>query len=174
MCIRDRNLNPLSAHSIDTLQGINTIYGKGVKLHVGLDNETTSSEIDKNIKNVRGYHGCFLKQELPSLQNGFYVINLNGSSHWTCLYKDNDLFFYFDSFGFQAPSEVEDKMNDYTWSDKEIQNLDTSSCGFYCIAFAKYMENKLNPLKAFSTFVNLFSNNTKENEMILSVLLNKN
>ena len=41
--IIESNLNPLSAHSIDTLQGINTIYGKGVKLHVGLDNETTSS-----------------------------------------------------------------------------------------------------------------------------------
>jgi hypothetical protein len=169
------DLNPLAAHAINTLENVDTTYGKGFKLKVGLNNETTSDEIDKNLKNIHNYHGCFIKDELPNkLTNGFYVINLNGKSHWVVLYKDSDKYYYFDSFGFGAPQEVIDKIGDYQWSDNEIQNINTSSCGFYVIAFIKHMVNKLNPLKEFKTFVSLFDKNTKNNEMILSVLLNKN
>jgi len=167
--------NPLTEHSSDVLQRIDKTIGNGFKLKVGLDNQTTGDEIDKNLRNIHNYHGTFIKDELPKkLVNGFYVINLNGKSHWTVLYKDNDKYFYFDSFGFGAPQEIIDKIGDYQWSDNEIQHLDTSSCGFYVIAFIKHMVNKLNPLKEFNTFVKLFDKNTKNNEMILSVLLNKN
>ncbi len=64
--------NPLTEHSADVLQRINQTIGKGIKLKVGFNNETTSDEIDKNLKNIHNYHGCYIKDELPKkLINGF-------------------------------------------------------------------------------------------------------
>ena len=171
------NLNPLAAHAIDTLENVDTTYGQGIKrtkslnLMIGGKNEITNYQIDNELKGYKNYKGCFIKNALPKiLTKGFYVINLNGHSHWTVLYKDND-YFYFDSFGFEPPKEVETKIGDYYWNDKDIQDIDTSSCGYYCIAFIKFMNNKINPLKEFNNFVSLFSKDYKKNEQILKVLL---
>ena len=164
------NLDPLSAHSIDTLENVNTIYGQG--LMVGGNNELTNYQIDNELKDYKNYKGCFIKNELPKqLTNGFYVINLNGHSHWTVLYKDNDDIFYYDSFGFEPPEEVETKLGNYYWNDTDIQDIDTSSCGYYVIAFIKFMNNKINPLKSYKTFVSLFNSDTKKNEKILETLI---
>jgi len=165
------NLNPLAAHSIDTLEGIDKIYGSGTKMKLGGNNITSSDDIDKMSKGIRGYKGCFTKEELPKLTNGFYVINLNGHSHWTCLMKKGDKCFYYDSFGFPAQEEIEDKMGEYYCNDRENQDLDASSCGFYCVAFMKFMQSQPNAMKAFQTFVSLFDKDTKKNDMILQTIL---
>jgi hypothetical protein len=73
-------------------------------------------------------NGIFMKDELPSkLKRGFYVINLQSSNigngtHWTVLYYNNRNSLYFDAFGFVPPVEVEQKLNRYTYNDKQIQN----------------------------------------------------
>jgi len=167
----ESNLNPLSAHSIDTLERTNEVFGKGIKLKMGGNNVTSSDDIDKMSKNIVGYKGCFTKEELPKIQNGFYVINLNGHSHWTCLMKKGDRCFYYDSFGFPAQEEIENKMGEYIYNGRDNQDLDSTSCGFYCIAFMKFMQSQKNPIKAFQTFVQLFDDNTKNNDAILKVLI---
>ncbi len=50
---------------------------------------------------------------------------------------------YFDHFGFVAPLLVQNKIKLDIYNDDEIQNLDTSSCGFYCIGFIKFLHDKL-------------------------------
>jgi len=165
------NLNPLAAHSIDTLQGTNETFGKGIKLKMGGNNITSSDDIDKMCKGIVGYKGCFTKEELPKLTNGFYVINLNGHSHWTCLMKNGDICFYYDSFGFPAQEEIERKMGNYIYNNRDNQDLDASSCGFYCVAFIKFMREHGNSMKAFQTFVSLFDKDTKKNDMILQAIL---
>jgi hypothetical protein len=74
-----------------------------------ITNELTNYDIDAYMKHfkIKNYHGCFIKDEIPELNDGFYVINLNGQSHWTCLCKHNNEYYYYDSFGFVAPLEVE-------------------------------------------------------------------
>jgi hypothetical protein len=82
-----------------------------------------------------------MKDELPSkLKNGFYIINLQSSNigsgtHWTAFYYNSKHSYYFDAFGFLAPVEVEQKLNEYTYNNKQIQNLKSTACGYYCIAF---------------------------------------
>ena len=167
--IEGNTFNPLIEHSANILKRIGGVFGQG--LMIGGKNEITNYQIDNELKGYKNYKGCFIKNALPKiLTKGFYVINLNGHSHWTVLYKDND-YFYFDSFGFEPPKEVETKIGDYYWNDKDIQDIDTSSCGYYCIAFIKFMNNKINPLKEFNNFVSLFSKDYKKNEQILKVLL---
>ena len=168
--IEGKTFNPLIEHSANILKRIGGVYGQG--LMVGGNNELTNYQIDNELKDYKNYKGCFIKNELPKkLTNGFYVINLNGHSHWTVLYKDNDDIFYYDSFGFEAPEEIETKLGNYYWNDTDIQDIDTSSCGYYVIAFIKFMNNKINPLKSYKTFVSLFNSDTKKNEKILNTLI---
>jgi hypothetical protein len=107
------------------------------------------------------------------LSNGFYIINLNGSSHWTALIKNGKYFYYFDSFGCPAPVEVVHKISpEYLYNGKDIQDLDSSSCGWYVISFLRYMHhNKVNLEKKFISFIKLFGNDTRNNELILKSLL---
>ena len=120
-------------------------------------------------------NGVYMKDELPSkLKKGFYVINLQSSNvgngtHWTALYYSSKHSFYFDPFGFLAPIEIEQKLNKYKYNDKQIQNLKSTACGFYCIAFIIYMYGRKNMDLdiGFKSFVDAFSTNTKENDKLL-------
>ncbi len=124
--------------------------------------------------------GIYFKDQMPTnAQNGFYIINLQDSkadghgTHWTACYLNNKLNLYFDSFGFSCPPELEHVLNNYEWNKKDIQNINSSSCGYYCIAFIKFMHRKHDIKKSFQTFVKLFSNDTTKNENILNSILYK-
>lgn len=116
------------------------------------------------------------KDRLNSLKYGYYIINLQSSedgngTHWTALYYNPEKSYYFDSFGFPPPEEIEQLLDKYEYNKHQIQNIDSSSCGFYCIAFIKFMYSKKDKQKAFNTFINIFKKNTFQNEKILNGIL---
>ena len=122
-------------------------------------------------------NGIYQKDKLNKLLEGFTIINLQSSvdgsgSHWVCIFHSKECDLYYDAFGFLAPEAIEDKINkSYYYNKRDIQNINSSSCGFYCIAFIKYIQNKKNKLEAFDKFISLFSGNTKQNEKVLYDLL---
>jgi len=135
-----------------------------------LSNELTNLEIDDLVKhyNIKNYHGAFIDDRMPSkLLNGYYIINLDGHSHWTCLLKDGKDYYYFDSYGFLASEEVEEQIGEYIYSDNQLQDMNSTSCGFFCLAFMHYMGKNKNKKLAYTNFLSLFTNNTKKNESIL-------
>jgi hypothetical protein len=87
-----------------------------------------------------------MKDNLPKkLKRGSYIINLQSSfqgsgSHWSCFYYDKKQSYYFDSYGFIAPLEVHNKIIPYYYSDSEFQDMKSTACGFYCLAFVIFME----------------------------------
>jgi len=104
-------------------------------------------------------------------KDGFYIINLDTSkgigSHWTSLYYHPLKSYYFDSFGFVPPFDVEDIISPYIHNNKDIQDFDSDACGYYCIAFIKFLNDKENKELGFKEFLRLFSNKTTENDNIL-------
>jgi len=135
-----------------------------------LSNELSNGEIDELVQHykIKNYHGCFVDDRMPSkLSNGFYIINLDGNSHWCCLLKDGKKYFYFDSYGFPASEEVEEQIGEYIYSDNQLQNMNSTSCGYFCIAWMHYMGSRKNKEAAFADFLSLFTKDTKKNEMIL-------
>ena len=122
-------------------------------------------------------NGIYQKDKLNKLLDGFTIINLQSSfqvqgSHWVCIFHSKECDLWYDSFGFLAPEAIEDKINkSYYYNKRDIQNINSSSCGFYCIAFIKYLYFKKNKLEAFDKFISLFSGNTKQNEKVLYDLL---
>jgi len=117
-------------------------------------------------------NGIYINGKMPKLKNGSYIINLNGHSHWVALIKHGIEYFYFDSYGVVAPAEVEKKIGtQYIYNHKQLQDIDSSSCGWYVIAFLRYMHQPEYKSKLFESFINLFSSDTKKNELILKTLL---
>jgi hypothetical protein len=138
-------------------------------------NDLTNKEIDELVKHykIKNYNGCYIDSEVRTINNGFTVINLNGNSHWTVILKSGKKYYYFDSFGFPASQELEDMMNEYIYSDIQLQNINSTSCGFFCIIWMKYMQEHKHENKeiCYSSFLKLFSKDSKKNEKILHELL---
>ncbi len=109
-------------------------------------------------------------------KDGFYIINLDNSNgtgtHWTSLFYHPLNSYYFDSYGFVAPLEVEQKIKPYKYNDAEIQDFNSKACGYYALAFIKFLNDKTNKEVAFKEFLRLFKDNTKENDDILKKYLN--
>ena len=161
------------ATSVTNLGGSADIIMQGGSVKMR-SNELTNTDIGNLMRHYKvPYHGCYIKNRLPiRLENGAYVVNLNGSSHWTGLIKDGSDYYYFDSFGFPAPIEVEHRIGDYTWSDIDIQSIMSSSCGWFVISWIRCMHKKKDKKKAYANFLKLFeTKNLMENESILGGLL---
>lgn len=123
--------------------------------------------------------GIYSKDELPKkIQVGSYIVNMQDSTdgngtHW-CLIKifDKKNALYFDSFGQPLPLEVLDFLKHYKpipYSNRHIQNIDSSRCGLYCIACDRYMNKVMRRqmLEQFDDFLNMFVADTKKNDEIL-------
>ena len=136
-------------------------------------NTLSNIDIEEILKSQKIKVTVYMKDELPlTLKRGFYVINLQSSTvgsgtHWTALYYNSKHSYYFDPFGFIAPTEVEQKLNEYTFNNKQIQNLKSTACGYYCIAFIIFMNKRKNKKVGFIIFVDEFSTNTKKNDKLL-------
>jgi hypothetical protein len=116
-------------------------------------------------------NGIFMKDQLPKkLKKGFYVVNLasetanNGGTHWLSFYYSPKESFYFDAFGFIAPLEVDQILKSYIYSTSNIQDISSTACGFYCIAFILYMNGQKNKEEGFKKFIHHFSSDTEEND----------
>jgi hypothetical protein len=64
--------------------------------------------------------------------------------------------YYNDSFGFVPPLEVEKKIKPYLYNDKDIQDWNSCACGWYCLAFIKFLHDKQNKEMAFKEFLKMF------------------
>lgn len=117
------------------------------------------------------FNGCFTKDDLDIIPQGCTCINLNGQSHWTGLYRDGNHYFYFDSFATPPPLHLENLMKVYQYNTKDIQAINSSSCGYYCVAFLKWMYQAKQKYKAFEDFIDLFTNEYNKNEVVLHELL---
>lgn len=124
--------------------------------------------------------GIFQRDELPTLKpKTFYIINLDPTyspkhgTHWTALYySGKDLkSLYFDSFGEVCPVEVYEKADPVYYTEKQIQDLESSSCGYFCIAFVKFLSGFQDKEKAYNKLINIFSSDVKKNEDILYNIL---
>ena len=75
-------------------------------------------------------------------------------------------------YGFVPSQEIEDQIKEYVYSDVDIQSIDSSSCGFYCVSWMKYLQKYKDKNVAYARFLKLFNKDRKNNEMVLHKLLN--
>jgi hypothetical protein len=136
-------------------------------------NELSDAEIEVILKCLDiPCNGCFIADEMTEIKQGNTIVNLNGESHWTALIRDGNKCWYFDSYGFPAPEVIEDLIGeDYNWSREQLQSINSSSCGYYCCAFLKFMNGHKDKDRAYKAFLDLFSNQRQKNEVVLYHIL---
>ena len=141
-------------------------------------NVLSSKDLEQLIRQygINNFNGIFSKDLLPDkLMQGWYIINLENhdegnGTHWTTFKITNDkVNIYFDSYNFVAPTMVSELIAPYVYNDKQIQDILSSACGWYCIACINYIEkhNAVGDYLAFKDFVNGFSKNQDYNDGIL-------
>ena len=147
-----------------------------------MSNELSNFDIIDIIKDLKLDHcfgGVYSKDQLPKdlMRTKFYIVNMQdhdegNGTHWTVFYYNKPLTsIYFDSFGFVAPTDVENRINPYVFNDADVQDYNSSACGYFCIAFIKFLHNKTDKQEAYKAFLKLFKNETVKNDKILQRLL---
>ena len=84
------------------------------------------------------FNGTFSRNNLPSIKDGMYAMNLNDKNskriHWVSLFIDRNTAVYFDSFGIE---KIKDKS--ITHNIFRIQDNESIMCDFFCTPIIEYM-----------------------------------
>ena len=124
--------------------------------------------------------GVFSKDRLPDKPLvGSYYINLQnaddgGGTHWVFakIIEDDDGEYkaiYFDSFGIGSPKEVSAFLTPFkpvAYNTRQIQDLPTSQCGYYCLYCDYYLTHlrKTDSIEDdYENFLSLWSKEPKDN-----------
>jgi hypothetical protein len=122
--------------------------------------------------------GVYSKDNLPDrLYVGSFIINMENSdvgngSHWVLLkvFPTKEVI-YFDSFGLSPPQQIKDFVKGkIATSTRQIQDIDATTCGYYCLAADDYMtyQKQHRPIfERYDDFLNIFVADTKKNDEIL-------
>ena len=127
------------------------------------------------------------KDRLPNKKYiGDYVVNMedeeDGSgTHWVfCKITEGKPAIYFDSFGVYCPEDVKNflKPLKIMFSERQIQDMKSDMCGYYCSALAYYLKHDIDHSKTmednYFDFLDMFCDDTKKNDKILREYLKKN
>ena len=100
--------------------------------------------------------------------------NDGNGTHWVVMKYGDDEIIYCDSMGFYPPIEVMQKAkSNIIYNSKQIQDINATSCGWFCIAFT--LNDSKNPNMSsetkFKRFINMFCNDTRKNDGILKQFL---
>jgi hypothetical protein len=92
---------------------------------------------------IPNFKGVYMRDTLPknsiiNKENECGIMNLDSvkgsGTHWTCWVKNNNLCYYFDSFGVHPPLEFENYIKcDLIYSTYQIQKFDDVICGHLCL-----------------------------------------
>ena len=109
-------------------------------------------------------------ENLPAdAKNGCYIINLGdfdrGGTHWTCLYIEKPNAFYYDSYAGAPEDKViqwleQNGIKNLIWNDYfQMQKLEETLCGIYCIIFLYHMtyNKKKSLMDRFKDFTKNFT-----------------
>ena len=101
-----------------------------------------SSKCDLSTK----YAGTFACDHLPRAVDkpAALVVNTDPAhmpgTHWVCIYIENDRGEYFDSYGLPPTGDyftnfLRNNCKKWIWNKKQLQSLDSTVCGQWCISF---------------------------------------
>lgn len=144
-----------------------------------MDYTTSSTQLEHICKMLKlPLVGVYSKDTLPDrCYIGSYIINMEDSdvgngTHWVLLkiFPTKEVI-YFDSFGLSVPPLIKDFVKGkIATSTRQIQHIDATTCGYYCIACDDYMtyQKQHRPIyERFDDFLNIFKADTKKNDEVL-------
>jgi len=144
-----------------------------------MDYTTSSTQLEQIAQKLKlPLVGVYSKDNLPDrCYVGSFIINMENSdvgngTHWVMLriFPTKEVI-YFDSFGLSPPPLIKDFVKGkIAISNREIQDIDATTCGYYCLACDDYLthQKQHRPIyERFDDFLNVWASNTKKNDEIL-------
>lgn len=124
------------------------------------DNSLTNGQIERMLKGVKSFKGCFCSDDLPKKREiGFYVFNLdkerNPGTHWTMGQIKKDGSVYVDAFGMPPSNEVEKFLthgNGLMVNTHDIQSMRSTCCGYFSVYMIKQLNMGRKPKDVISDF----------------------
>lgn len=130
------------------------------------------------------------KDELNNMRTkaGSYYINMENSdegngTHWVymrILPPPFNKAIYFDSFATYAPKDVDEflhRYKPYARNDRQIQDLKSDFCGWFCLATDKYFtenyDKSMDLDDNYCKYLSMYSNDLKKNDAIVKEYLRK-
>lgn len=105
-------------------------------------------DIEKAAADIAYFRGVFMRNTLPhKIQDKECgVVNLDSTegsgTHWVAYYKNGNNHIYFDSFGLDAPVELQKYLGKpYRYQTFQLQNAEDSICGHLCVFVLKELCN---------------------------------
>ena len=114
---------------------------------------TYDSQLRKHLNQYTGlnefiFNDIIMKDQIINLPNNrklFCIVNYDTSekegSHWVAIVKDENLVFYFDSYGLFPLIEIKQRFPSQkkVYNDYAVQKKDSNICGHLCIAFIEHL-----------------------------------
>ena len=130
----------------------------------------TNFEIIDYFKDESRFNGVYSRNDLPNIQKGTHVINLQDSlgpgTYWVVVFVKKNEVIYFDSFGVEyIPREIEKSVGNKNIKTNLFRIIYNSVMrGYICILFVEFMLKS----KTLTDFSSLFSpwDFKKNNEII--------
>lgn len=121
-------------------------------------------------------------KNIPLQKHMNIIINFSTTghtgTHFTALLIRNNNALYFDSFGCVPLPEVTQycKLHKLKlgYNNYIIQNIASSNCGIYCLALILYIGQSKNLYDKANDYINMYEDDTKENDHILLTYLKHN
>ena len=134
---------------------------------MGLRSDYLQDLSENYVKNFKNVLPCDLFKQSVVGCGESYICNLSNSkskgSHFVALQIKKNGVIFFDSYGLQCTNkDILQKLNDIgfneiTYCTKCVQSLFSEFCGFFCLAFLIFTENK-----SVESFLDLFDENDLE------------
>ena len=130
----------------------------------------TNFEIIDYFKDESRFNGVYSRNDLPNIQKGTYVINLQDSlgpgTYWVVVFVKKNEVIYFDSFGVEyIPREIKKSVGNKNIKTNLFRIIYNSVMrGYICILFVEFVLKS----KTLTDFSSLFSpwDFKKNNEII--------
>ena len=144
-----------------------------------MDYTSSSTDLERTAQMLKlPLVGVYSKDTLPDrCYVGSYIINMENrdvgnGTHWVLLkiFPTKEVI-YFDSFGLSVPPLIKDFVKGkIATSTRQIQDIDATTCGYFCIACDDYMtyQKQHRPIyERYDDFLNIFKSDTKKNDEVL-------
>ena len=150
-----------------------------------MDTNQLYNILSKNRIIKRYFLGVFAANEIPCNIYSvpcIFIANTDVSSelgtHWVCIYIDSNMQgYFFDSFGrspcyykhYHFSNFLDNNSNSWIYNTIQLQSLQSSVCGQYCIAFAYYICRG----QSITKFLSYFTRNKLLNDIHIDSFVNE-
>lgn len=125
-------------------------------------------DINDDMEDVKDFNGCYILEDLEKikLKDGYYIVlilnrNVGNVGHYVSFSMKDGEIWYFDSYGMEAPIELQriwekHGIDKYHYGNIDIQSTsnDSTDCGYFAMYIVRGLSNGYSPEEIYESLYN--------------------